>query len=662
MNPSRFHLVADQVYKHITMDLSKIKWLYNRFKIMSRGEVVFRAGQAIQKYKEKTFPKVPVHKSFAAVPFFFDPTDALAFPSPDLSVYHFFGLSLDIESSIDFHKDIFSGKSFPLVFSKSIDTRTSKFGDAKVVWEINRLQFLLPILLEYRKTGNSQHLSRFVSIMTDWDSQNPYMIGVNWYSNIEVNVRLINWYWCWILLDNDPVWQSNTQYQQFKNEVWIPLIYKHCVYSNNNPSYYSSANNHLISEYAGLFVASTLWHFPESKQWQHHSLKGLEKEIILQHSTNGINKEEAAEYIQFITDFFLVPYVISQHQNISFSKNYTDTLTNICKYIYNFIDAKGNYPKYGDDDDGKIIVPSCNTHDNNFLSILNTAVVLLKRPEFKLPGNTWDIKSALLTAHINGTQKWGAIQPLSRKDASVFYEKEGHFFFRKTTQQGEIYFHFDAASLGFLSLAAHGHADALSVILNVDGCAFLVDPGTYTYYQNKEWRKYFVNTSVHNTVSFDQINQANHVGAMMWLDHFTCKLETLQKNNDKEIVSASHDGYKRIGAKHSRTIEFNRLKNTIVIKDEIEAADKVNNAILHWHLHPLVNIAPGSNKNEFVLSHPETNRKVILNLPNNTNEIVIQDGWYSDSFLKKASCKIFDCFFNITNREVVLQTTIKIID
>ncbi len=44
----------------------------------------------------------------------------------------------------------------------------------------------------------------------------------------------------------------------------------------------------------------------------------------------------------------------------------------------------------------------------------------------------------------------------------------------------------DAAPLGFLSIAAHGHADALSFILHVDGSPILVDPGTFMYHTHKE--------------------------------------------------------------------------------------------------------------------------------------------------------------------------------
>src|SRR5690606_31170684 len=202
-------------------------------------------------------------------------------------------------------------------------------------------------------------------------------------SNIEVNLRLINWYWCWLLLENDERWQQDKKYETFRAEVWLPLIYCHCVYSDRNPSYHSSANNHLIAEYAGLFIASSLWQFPESAKWNRKSRKGLEKEILKQHSENGINREEAAGYIQFITDLFLLSYITAEQSGLPFSKSYTSRLKSICGYINHLLDIRGNWPKYGDEDDGRVVIPGGNPDENNFLSILNTASVLFNVPEWK---------------------------------------------------------------------------------------------------------------------------------------------------------------------------------------------------------------------------------------------------------------------------------------
>lgn len=583
------------------------------------------------------------------------------------SVFTIFGMPLDIMQPINFHKDIFSGKSFPMSFSKTIDMRTDRYGSAKVVWEVNRLEFLLPLLIEYRSMGDRKKLDLFVSILEAWDEQNPYLRGLNWYSNIEVNIRLINWYWCWVLLESDVLWQTDQQYAQFRANTWLPLIYKHCHYSSRNPSYFSSANNHLIAEYTGLFMASMLWEFKESPKWFSKCLAGLEKEILLQHSPKGVNKEEAAAYIQFITDFFLIAYVAAQHHGISFSQQYQDRLIAICSYINNLLDSKGNIPYYGDDDSGRAILPDGNMKTNNFVSILNTAAVLFNNPQWKRAEFGWDVKSQLLTTHVKGKEKWNNLHPIKKETSSVFYKEEGHFFLKKDAEGKEIYCHFDAAPLGYLSIAAHGHADALSIILHVDGCPFLVDPGTYAYHTHSDWRYYFTSTLAHNTITIDKKNQATLAGPTLWLNHFDCKVIAATSSSEKDSVTATHNGYADKGMSHTRTITFDKLNNNIELTDTIESNESNYLVNMPLHLHPEVTAVPVS-ANSFLLKHSKTTASIAVTFDKAlaVNKIDATDqstlGWYSPAFMKKEKSSVLMGEYQATNKKLVLQTTINILN
>ena len=49
----------------------------------------------------------------------------------------------------------------------------------------------------------------------------------------------------------------------------------------------------------------------------------------------------------------------------------------------------------------------------------------------------------------------------------------------------------------------HGHADALSLVLNVGGTEILKDPGTCVYNGSPEWRDFFRSTHAHNTIVVD---------------------------------------------------------------------------------------------------------------------------------------------------------------
>ena len=154
---------------------------------------------------------------------------------------------------------------------------------------------------------------------------------------------------------------------------------------------------------------------------------------------------------------------------------------------------------------------------------------------------------------------------------SAFYEKEGHFILRKHLDNDkEIYCHFDAAPLGYLSIAAHGHADALSVIVHIDGYPFLVDPGTYAYHTHAEWRKYFVSTLAHNTVTINNADQAVHSGPTLWLNHYKASILKAKSSNEFDVVSATHNGYRKEKVNHTRSVEFNKEKDYLKISDLVE--------------------------------------------------------------------------------------------
>ena len=579
---------------------------------------------------------------------------------------HVFGKLFNYENiqPADWHRDIFSGKSFPMSFSKKINIRKDPDLSAKAVWEINRLQFLVQVAIKYQQTNDAVELDRFINIISSWKKNNPYLAGVNWYSNIEVNLRLITWFLCWEILDADKLMKKSDAFNSFVKDEWLPTIYEHCVYSYKNPSKYSSANNHLISEYAGLFIAASKWPFKESVQWIRYSQKGLEAEIINQHSKKGVNKEEAAEYIQFITDFFLLAYIVGENSGNPFSKSYKDQLHEVLNYICSFLDCKGNFPKYGDEDDGKCFIVDFDEHFNNFRSLLTSGAIIFNDPILKSKSNGFDLKNQLLFGEA-GKKIFDSIPSTAQAEGSKFYKEEGHFISRKKENDKEVYMHFDAAPLGFLSIAAHGHADALSFLLHVDGQAVFVDPGTYTYHTDPQWRNYFIGTLAHNTIRVNKLDQATIAGSTLWLQHYKCKVLHAETSDEKDTIKATHNGYERSGITHTRELIFDKQSLNIKITDNIES--KKNDAYfieLPFHFHPLIEIK-AKNEHCFELTNKngrnvqlQTDKKLKTKLVYGQIEPEIA-GWYSKSFLYKEKTNTIICSLEISGN-IQLETIISI--
>jgi hypothetical protein len=142
----------------------------------------------------------------------------------------------------------------------------------------------------------------------------------------------------------------------------------------------------------------------------------------------------------------------------------------------------------------------------------------------------------------------------------------------------------DSGSLGFLSLAAHGHADALSFVLNVGDREILVDPGTYAYHTEPEWRRYFRSTRAHNTVSIDGEDQSVQAGNFMWTNHARARCVSFDPNPHCQRFIGEHDGYRRLAdpVMHRREIVFEPDRQLIEITDTLRC-EGTHTARRAWH-------------------------------------------------------------------------------
>ena len=150
----------------------------------------------------------------------------------------------------------------------------------------------------------------------------------------------------------------------------------------------------------------------------------------------------------------------------------------------------------------------------------------------------------------------------------------------------EIWVRCDGGPHGFLSIAAHGHADALSIEVRRGGVEILADPGTYCYHGEPEWRAYFKGTLGHNTLEVDGEDQARSGGPFMWLD----QPESRVVETGAHSWQGCHDGYRRLPdpVMHHRRVELEG--ESVSVRDWIEARD-AHAVTLAYHLGPEVDVA-----------------------------------------------------------------------
>ncbi|MFC5409487.1 alginate lyase family protein [Larkinella bovis] len=633
--------------------LNRYHWFYYRLRSLSTTEVLFRLRQYFRKQSDKQQVgwKATVELSAWPDPLLPVQTDdfsTLSFPLQ----YKVFDHILDYSYPIDWHLDLGTHKRFPLTYTREIDLQNPALGSARYVWEVNRFPFLPSLAMRYRLTADPKELARLIAVISSWVKANPYLLGINWYSNLEVNIRLINWFISWNILDASLLAKADPVFRRFAESTWLPMIYQHCTYSRHNLPYLSATHHQLVAGYAGLFVASSFWQFPESTAWNAFAKTGLEQEMQRQHSPNGINGDEAGDYTQFVTDILLIAYIAGLQTNNPFSDLYTRRLETIFGYIAHCLDEGGNFPSYGDEGSGRLWGGI--TDQNNFRSLLGSAAVLFGNPVFKNRSNGFDLKNQLLFGNA-GRQKFNAIPDTETPLDSQFYLDEGHYILRKQeADQSEIYIHFNAASLGLTGKNTHRHADALSFAMHIDGQPFFVDSGTYQPSGTSDWRRYFISTRAHNTVCIDDQNQAFQDPDLRWLSHYTSAVQKAESDDNTDEIIASHNGYDRIGCSHQRRLEFDKLTNHLLIEDRIDNRRGTHRTVeVLFHVHPAIRFR-AKGRNHFVLSHPQTKRLVVLQIDPALQVEVVNGqmhpnllGWHSSELYQKQATCVFRAYLTL---------------
>jgi hypothetical protein len=153
----------------------------------------------------------------------------------------------------------------------------------------------------------------------------------------------------------------------------------------------------------------------------------------------------------------------------------------------------------------------------------------------------------------------------------------------------EIWCRCDGGPHGFLSIAAHAHADALSVELRHGGVEVLADPGTYCYHGEPRWRRYFRSTLGHNTLELDGRDQSVSAGPFLWTAHAVSRTVSVRAQASPARWVAEHAGYgsRRRPVLHRRTVELDA--RTLRVADEVRSA-RGHDCRLAFHLGPGVEV------------------------------------------------------------------------
>ncbi len=490
---------------------------------------------------------------------------------------------LQYGTEIDWHLDLVHekrGPRKPWFQIRYLDF--DEVGDSKITWELNRHQHFVTLAKAYRLTGDERFVRELVAQWKSWHDANPYPIGMNWASSLEVAFRSLSWMWTYFLLADTPGMTPELR-REFMRALGVSGRHIETYLST-----YFSPNTHLLGEAVALFFLGTLFpDFPEAARWKKRGWQVVVESIRKQVRADGFYFEQSAYYHVYALDFFLHARVMASLNAVNIPADYDVALIKMLDALC-LLGRAGLVPSIGDDDGGRLFDPRRNRAEY-LLDPLSTGAVLFERGDFKFVCGACREETLWLLG-IAGFAAFEQLQSEPPSDKSVALRESGLFLMADADigQQCLV----DAGPQGPAS-AGHGHADALSVHLTGNGSALLMDPGTMEYVgESQNDRAYYRGTAAHNTMRVDALDQADGTGPFSWTNLPAVKAECWIAGQKFNFFAGSHDGYARLAqpVTHRRWV-FHRKAHFWLVRDAAEGHG-THSLEISWHLGS--NFSPAS--------------------------------------------------------------------
>ena len=472
--------------------------------------------------------------------------------------------------------------------ASAIDYRDEReVGNIKYLWEANRHLHLATLAQAHALAGDSRYALGIQQQIDSWIEQCPAGRGPNWVSALELGIRLINWSITWQLLGGARAKLFSTPEGAAFRERWLRSVYEQTRMIVGNLSRFSSANNHLIGEAAGVYVAASTWPlWPQMQAWGERCREILEVECHKQNAPDGGNREQAFSYQTFVLDFLLIAGLAARARGEDFSPVYWRRLEQMVDFLASMTSYAGRLPMVGDGDDGCVVKLASEPGFSPHGSLIATGAVLFDRPDLAVKAGALDGKTSTLL----GVEAVRRLAFLKQRGRAGFrphtqFAESGYYLLGDAFETpDEVRLLVDAGALGYLSLAAHGHADALAFTLEIGDKEILIDPGTYSYHTDPAWRRYFRSTLAHNTVGIDNEDQSQQAGSFMWSEHAQARCIEFQAGTGRQRFVGEQYGYQRLAdpVVHRREIDFDAAGQTIDVTDRLSCAGE-HRARRAWH-------------------------------------------------------------------------------
>jgi len=486
--------------------------------------------------------------------------------------------NLDYGSEIDWHLDLVHGKRAPLdPWFKIPFLDFALVGDHKVTWELNRHQHLVTLAKARLLSGDEKYVRELMAQWRSWIKANPYPLGINWGSTLEVAFRSLSWIWV------DHLLAGAAEQAEFRSEI-SPTLAFHGRYIERYLSTYFSPNTHLLGEAVALFFLGTLYpQMPGAARWQESGWQIVLNEAGRQVRPDGVYFEQSLYYHVYALDFFLYARSLAARNGMEIPPAYDAVLGRMLDVLATLAQA-GPAEGFGDDDGGRLWNPRRNRTEH-MTDPLTLGAVMYSREMYPR-----ELSAARLTEEaiwLFGNQ---AVEEFSKAQTSPAARSlafpDGGLYVLADSQPYAQAMVVDAGPQG-VGRSGHGHADALSLRLTMDGRRWLVDSGSGVYIsKDPAERNTFRGTGAHNTVRVDGVDQAVADEPFSWTHIPTTQVENWIAGKSFTYFVGSHNGYARLADPVEHRRHVLKIAGDVWLVRDVALGRTEHELELRWHFAP----------------------------------------------------------------------------
>ncbi len=377
--------------------------------------------------------------------------------------------------------------------------------DTKVPWEKSRMQWFsgaaLACCLESDPDASDRRMRKAIALVDDWIAENPYGVGVNRVSSMEVAIRSVNLLFGFSLLEDQLDDEAARRLLQSAGE--------HLYYLKRFPETSDVQGNHYLATVLGEYFLEEFGGTRSDASAQ--TFVAACKE---QFSAEGLHIEFSPTYHRLSLDMVAIGFALMRRQRPSVAVELEPLLERCVETCRILANHEGELPILSDNDSGMVL----NFHQSarrfsayQWLQVPCSNSLPCEPVGATLPESIFGAVLAGLcgkyeTSRANpeveaatkpSVAETSGTKPKAKSACSKISSRPPFAALEDGTSKVVV----RAGALGLSGRASHDHDDALSFWYSVDGVDLIVEAGCPPYTRDREERLYAIASTSHNLLT-----------------------------------------------------------------------------------------------------------------------------------------------------------------